>query len=448
MEEDKVEASPRHHDGASALIATRFLAAQPDAVLCRLAARGNVAAYDTLYERYRAPLVAFAFHLLGRGGSSEDAEDIAQDAFTRAFAGIREKNVDGSFKAWLYTIARNRAYDTMRARKGNVVSLDAESIAPPSAPAADQPAERAEQRAELAWLLGAVGELPERQRDALLLKEMGGLSHDRIASEMGTTVSATKKLISRGREGIDEAAASQGYGRRRHLGRDLALAAPVLPLSVSLASLGVGAGAGAGVAAGSAVAGAGGVAAGKIAATALTVVAVGGGAVAVEHKRSEAPPPQVRSIEGAMPGADRPASLLGVKARPVRADDHGRGRGRDDGAPDDSRGRGRGGEAEPGDDGGRNRGGERSGRSGGGDEDSGGKGRGRGRSGGDDDAPPAGGQQIPTEAGDDSGGHSGGGESGKSKPSGGDDSSGSGSGNSGPGGDSGRDSGRDSVEDD
>jgi RNA polymerase sigma factor (sigma-70 family) len=268
-----VEASPRQPPSDHGFPAASLLALQPDAVLCRLAARGRSGAYEALYERYRAPLVAFTFHLLGRSGSAEDAEDIAQDAFTRAFAGIREKQVDGSFKAWLYTIARNRTIDVMRSRRERVASLDSDSVEPPTAPASDGPDQRAEQRAELDWLVAAVGELPERQRDALLLKELAGLSHRRIADELETTVSATKKLISRGRDGIEVAASSAGYARgSNRLGRDLALSAPVLPVSVSLAALGVTAGAG------------GSVLVGKVAATTLAVVFAGGGVVAVEQR--------------------------------------------------------------------------------------------------------------------------------------------------------------------
>lgn len=264
--------------------------AQPDAVLCRLAARGNVSAYDAIYQRYRQPVYAFVFHLLGRSNGSEDAEDITQDVFTRAFAGIREQRVSGGFRGWLFTIARNRTFDEIRGGRQKVVSLDADQADPPEAPQAQQPAERAEQRAEFAWLMSAVADLPERQREALLLREMGGFSHERIAEELGTSVSATKKLISRGRDGIGAAAAGVGYNRfsKRRLGNDLAMAAPIVPITITLASLGITGGAAAGgAAAGGAIAGGGALIGGKTAATAFTFLAIGGGAVAVEHDASK-----------------------------------------------------------------------------------------------------------------------------------------------------------------
>jgi hypothetical protein len=128
-----------------------------------------------------------------------------------------------------------------------------------------------------------------------LLREMGGFSHERIAEELGTSVSATKKLISRGRDGVGVAAASVGYRRlsRRRMGHDLAMAAPIVPISISLASLGVTGGVVAGgAAAGSAIAGGSAMIGGKAAATALTFLAIGGGAVAVEHDSSTSVKPQ------------------------------------------------------------------------------------------------------------------------------------------------------------
>jgi RNA polymerase sigma factor (sigma-70 family) len=264
-----VEASPRQQETADQFAPSRLMSAQPDAVLCRLAVRGRSGAYEALYLRHAAPLTAFIYHLLGRSAMAEDAEDIVQDAFTRAFTGIREKRADGSFKAWLYTIARNRAIDLMRTRHENVESLDAEDSTQPQAPIAEQPAESAERRAELAWLVDAVADLPERQREALLMREMGGLSHERIAGQMGTTVSATKKLISRGRDGVEVAAIAAGHRTsRRQLGDQLALAVPVIPLTVSLASLGVGGGSTSAL--------------GKTGAALIAALALGSGLVAVE----------------------------------------------------------------------------------------------------------------------------------------------------------------------
>lgn len=285
-----MEASPKQQDPSAAGhgFGERMLMAQPDSVLCKLAARGNASAYEVLYERYRQPVFAFVFHLLGRREGTHDCEDILQDTFAKAFAGIREKRVEGSFRAWIYTIARNGTYDLIRARKSNVHSLDAATTEPPAAAEHTETDKHAEQRLELSWLVAAMSDLPERQRDALLMRELGGLSHTQIAGELGTTVSATKKLIGRGREAVTEAATVDGY-RPRKLSRDLALAAPVVPFAAI--GLGLSAAGGAAFASGGAAAG-GAAFGGKTAAAVLTVMALGGGAAIVEHERatgSEAP---------------------------------------------------------------------------------------------------------------------------------------------------------------
>ena len=161
-------------------------------------------------------------------------------------------------------------------------SLDAATTEQPQAAEHTETDKHAEQRLELTWLVGGRrADLPERQRDALLMRELGGMSHDQIADQLGTTISATKKLIGRGREAVTTAAANDGY-RRRNLGRDLALAAPVVPLAA--ASIGFGVAGGAALASGGALGGA--AFGGKTVAAVMAIVAVGGGAVVVDHERS------------------------------------------------------------------------------------------------------------------------------------------------------------------
>lgn len=334
---------------------SRLLAVQPDAVLCRLAARGNAQAFDALYQRYRQPVFAFVFHLLGRGGGAEDAEDITQETFAKAFAGISAKHEEGSFKAWLYTIARNRTLDSLRASgRSSEVSLDTDEAAEPVMPPEGETAARAEERAQLGWLVAAVGELPERQREALLLREFGGMSHSEIAGELGTTVSATKKLIGRGREQVAASASLNGY-RSRRLGRDLAMAAPVLPIAAAGIGMSLAGGGAAAATAG------GGLIGGKAAATMLAVVAIGGAAAAEQDhakKQRENQPKQERSersvaATAGSESANAPEQVAfvepeGPRDRQATDDDDRRDefetrgrseRDREDGREDDRRGR-------------------------------------------------------------------------------------------------------------
>jgi predicted transcriptional regulator len=122
----------------------------------------------------------------------------------------------------------------------------------------------AETHDELTWLVAEIEHLPERQRSALLLRELAGLSHDAIAEEIGTTSASVRQLITRARSGIRTAAERDGREHdarpSRSLRRDLLDAVPVLPLGA------------AGFAASAGSAAGGSLAAGKLVATLLAAV--------------------------------------------------------------------------------------------------------------------------------------------------------------------------------
>jgi RNA polymerase sigma factor (sigma-70 family) len=276
---------------------------QPDAVLCKLCERGSDDAFAVLHARYSQQVFAFVFHLLNRPGSVDDAEDLTQEILGKAFSSMSSRREEGSFKAWLFRIARNHTFDHIRARKPRPVSLDDpdNGVEPSNVISLQYEVER---RSEMNWLLAAMGRLPDRQREALVLRELGGMSYDEIGASLDTTPEGVKQLIKRGRATVSSAAESSGY-RSKNLGRDLAMATPI----ATIGWFGVGAGkagaavaatggavASGGAAAGGATAGgaaAGGAAAGgaglalvggKVAATVLTVVAIGAGGVAVGEK--------------------------------------------------------------------------------------------------------------------------------------------------------------------
>ncbi|MBI5311054.1 MAG: sigma-70 family RNA polymerase sigma factor [Actinobacteria bacterium] len=338
---------PRHFVPSGDPSGSRLLLLQPDAVLCHMAARGNCAAYDVLYRRHHRTVYAFVFHLLGGRSCVSDAEDIAQDVFAKAFAGIDGKR-DGSFRHWILTIARNRAIDHMRMGTPRVLSLHDEAVEHDPAVAVECAASEAEDRADFAWILAAVRELPQRQREALVLRELGGLSHAEIAEQLGTTVQASKQLIKRGRAALTDSADVHGV-RSRNLRRELTLAAPLVPFAAT-AGFGL-AGAGAAGFGSSALAG-------KTAAAVLCMAAIGGTTAAVEQSLSPAgtrvgpglvqasvgdsvdrqtaapgAPPESGANEGASEsekGGESPAS--GDRRKPARSRKAGRDRNRHDGA--------------------------------------------------------------------------------------------------------------------
>lgn len=307
-----MEASPHLNPKRGPFSGSRLLQAQPDGVLCRLALRGNPGAFEALYTRHHGALYGFLFHLLGRGASAEDAEDIAQESFSTAFSKLADRRDDGSFKSWLFTIARNRAVDHMRAGRPPTADVTELPLA-----AAGGPERQAESKAEMAWLMTALADLPERQREALVMREMGGLSYDEIAVGMQTTVPGVKQLINRARGTLNEAADVSEL-RPRRLRKELAALVPVLPIatvSAGVAAFGV-ATTGAGVAAS-----AGGIsAATKVAAVALAVAAIGGGAAGLTS--STGARDDVRASTGQSAAGDATDNLSGD-------DDGSGGEGRD-----------------------------------------------------------------------------------------------------------------------
>lgn len=267
-----MEASPTNDSNRLPPIGagSKLLLVQPDAVLCKLCMRGSDDAFAVLHARYRQQVYAFVFHLLGRGANQADVEDLTQDIFSKAFVAMRDRRESGSFKSWLFVIARNTTFDHIRARKPSSLPLDeASERVDENVVSLDAHIER---RGELAWLVTAMSDLPERQREALVLRELGGMSYGAIAESLETNSESVKQLIKRGRATVSEAAEESGF-RSRKLSRELAMAAPIAPL----AAVGLGtSGAAAAVGGGGLLA-----AGGKIAATVAAVAVIGGGTAVV-----------------------------------------------------------------------------------------------------------------------------------------------------------------------
>jgi RNA polymerase sigma factor (sigma-70 family) len=163
-----------------------------DAELVAAFRAGSQDAFTEMHRRYREPLLAFARRMLR--GTGLDAEDVVQDAFIRAHLALRATDRPMGLRAWLYMIARNRALDGLRGRRASCSLEERDTAAGPG-----DPVEAAIQRDELRRIVEELARLPERQRIALVRRELCGTSHADLADQLGTTVSATKSLIIRAR---------------------------------------------------------------------------------------------------------------------------------------------------------------------------------------------------------------------------------------------------------
>jgi RNA polymerase sigma factor (sigma-70 family) len=286
-----------------------------DEQLVALFRDGHEEAFRVIHDRYRQRLFAYTRQMLPR--SRQDAEDALQDIFVRAYSGLRASDRELTLRAWLYRVAHNRCVDELR----RPIPPAPEVLGILRARAHDPVAE-AEQRESLRRLIEDVRRLPEQQRSALLMRELGGMPYSDIAGALGVSVPAVKSLLVRARVGLAQAveardtACSQiredliiahdrgvrasGLARRhmhdcsgcrefrgqmRGVSRQFAaLVAPIGPLGVLANMLGIGGGASSGAAAAGGGASAGAGAAAAVGGAAGTGAAsVGAGFVAVGH---------------------------------------------------------------------------------------------------------------------------------------------------------------------
>jgi RNA polymerase sigma factor (sigma-70 family) len=296
-------------------IPVRLLRLASDERLVELVRSGSEAAFEALFDRHHRGVLGFCRHMLG---SVEEAEDAVQHTFLAAYRELGGTDKPIQLRPWLYTIARNRCITVLRGRRHQAA---AELSEPPT----EHLAAAVERRHDLQDLLRDVAGLPDDQREALVLSELGDMSHDEIAAVLGCRREKVKALVFQARSSliasrtaretpcaeIREQLANLRGGSlrrvelRRHVRecagcrefreqvraqrRDLAIVLPVAP-TVGLKAAVVGGSAGAAASAGSA-------ASVGLAAKVLAVAAIaGGGTVAVERavEKPHAPPAPTR----------------------------------------------------------------------------------------------------------------------------------------------------------
>ena len=160
---------------------------------------GNDDAFRVIHDRYRQRLHAYSRQMLA--GSVADAEDVVQEIFVRAYGGLRSSDRELALRAWLYRIAHNRCIDEIRRPQ----PIATEAIEELTATAAPDPMARIEQRDALRRLIADVRRLPEQQRSALLMRELGGMPYADVAQALAVSVPAVKSLLVRARVGLAQA---------------------------------------------------------------------------------------------------------------------------------------------------------------------------------------------------------------------------------------------------
>jgi len=178
-----------------------------DLSLVRRVQRGERGAYDLLVLKYQHKVVKLVMRYLR---NPADAEDVAQEAFVKAYRALPQFRGDSAFYTWLYRIAINTAKNALAARERNPVSYEfdlsgndesSDMVSRLKDPETPEGLALTEEIRDT--VNHAISELPEDLRTAIVLRELEGMSYEEIAASMDCPVGTVRSRIFRAREAID-----------------------------------------------------------------------------------------------------------------------------------------------------------------------------------------------------------------------------------------------------
>jgi RNA polymerase sigma-70 factor (ECF subfamily) len=181
-----------------------------DELLVERAKRGDVQAFEQLISQYEKKVYNLAYRLTGK---HEDASDVAQEAFLRAYSSLPDFRGDSSFATWLFRIVNNACLDELRKRKRQrLTSLD-EPVAVEDgemdrqlaiADSADGP-EQALERVEIQRAVHeSISALDEEYRIVVVLRHIHGYSYNEIADSLGINLGTVKSRLNRAKHALKE----------------------------------------------------------------------------------------------------------------------------------------------------------------------------------------------------------------------------------------------------
>jgi RNA polymerase sigma-70 factor (ECF subfamily) len=192
-----------------------------DAELIERALRKENSAWDQLVARFRRKVFHIAYKFTGK---HDEAEDLSQEIFLKLFRSLDKFNRDADFSTWLSSVARNYCIDHYRAGKRErevvVEDLVAFELAPSSF---GNPHSTLEDQDRRSLLRRGLELLPEKLRQAVVLRDLKGLSYQEMATELRLPEGTVKSRINRGREELmrlllraqQPSRGGRGRGRRR-----------------------------------------------------------------------------------------------------------------------------------------------------------------------------------------------------------------------------------------
>jgi len=177
-----------------------------DDALLRRTAHGDEEAFRLLVERWQGPVYRFLARMLA---SPEEARDAAQETFVRVFRHAPRYRAGGQFRAWLFRIAGNLARSALRRRK--LLGWVPFDLARHDRPAVGEDAlEQLARDERRRAVRRALARLPQRQRQAVLLRRYEGMTQQEIAAALQTTEAAVESLLQRARRQLARALRDEG----------------------------------------------------------------------------------------------------------------------------------------------------------------------------------------------------------------------------------------------
>ena len=186
-----------------------------DRALTARARAGDGAAFAQLVERHQGMVYALA---LGKTGHPQDAEEVVQTAFLKAWQGLPNFRGEAAFSTWLYRLTVHAAVDLLRQRRQHL-SLDDPDLPPlPAGTAGPEAQVQENDRRRQLW--EAIDALPEGLRTPFLLREVEGRSYQEIAQALGVAEGTVKSRLARARAKLRAALADLAPGAHQRKGGD------------------------------------------------------------------------------------------------------------------------------------------------------------------------------------------------------------------------------------
>lgn len=175
---------------------------------------GDAESFNQLVLRWERPIFALAYRTIGR---EEEARDVCQETFLRAYRALPRFRREAKFSSWIYRIALNLCRDWMRRERRAPMMQPPEDVDLVDVAAAAEPSESIEDlvaRRDLTRLVEqAMAHLPEEQRTAIVLKEYQGLTFQEIADVVGCPLSTVKTRLYQGLTVLRRELAKSAGGR-------------------------------------------------------------------------------------------------------------------------------------------------------------------------------------------------------------------------------------------